>query len=218
MNAPTTPSLAITWQQPTFLLPLFCLCPLLAAANSLAMALGLSIVLCIATVSTMVLTFLIRPLIPNTLQTFAWLMISSAVIAILELLLHAWNYPLFRGLGLFLPLCVVACLLITRPQMQLEQSSLSTLAWRALKMNGGFTFAALILGTARELIGHGTLFYDAVAIFGNSWQSLSLTLFRSDMGFLLAVLAPGAFIGFGIGVAIYNWLWIHLPLKNHDNA
>ena len=90
--------------------------------------------------------------------------------------------------------------------------------WRIAKMNGGFVLAATILGAAREIVGHGTLLYDAPTIWGSSWQSVSITLFQSDMGFLLAILAPGAFIGFGIGVAIYNWLWLLRLRKNTDHA
>jgi electron transport complex protein RnfE len=145
------------------------------------------------------------------------LICSGAVMAILELLLHAGNYELFRALSLFLPLTVIACLLIARTEMQ-QQASINLVLSRTAKMNSGFLFAALILGTAREIIGHGTLLYDAPTMWGSSWQPFSITFFQSDMGFLLAILAPGSFIGFGIGVAIYNWVWLHRLRKNTDHA
>jgi electron transport complex protein RnfE len=214
---PATPSLSITWQQSTFLLPLFCLCPLLAASSSLAIAISYSVVMMMATFSTMIVMLATRCFINSTNHSMIALICSSMIIAILELLLHAWNFELFRALSLFLPLAVIACLLITRTEMQEPQASLTIMLWRAVKMNGGFLFAAVILGTAREIIGHGTLLYDAATLWGSSWQPFSVTLFQSDMGFLLAILAPGAFIGFGIGVAIYNWVWLHLPHKHPDN-
>jgi len=131
-------------------------------------------------------------------------------------MLHAWGHELFRAISLFLPLTVIACLLITRTEM--PQLGIRPMLWRIAKMNGGFVLAATILGAAREIVGHGTLLYDAPTIWGSSWQSVSITLFQSDMGFLLAILAPGAFIGFGIGVAIYNWLWLLRLRKNTDHA
>jgi electron transport complex protein RnfE len=216
MNTPSTPSLDITWRQPAFLLPLFCLCPLLAATTSLAIGIGLAAVLCITTIITMLVTQTTRAFIPDSTRSFAWLMICSSITAIIELSLHAWNYPLFRALDLFLPLTVIAPLLIARTEMQAEQTSAATLAMRAVKMNAGFLLAAIVVGSARELIGDGALFSDAAAILGTS--APSIVLFPKNMGFLLAVLAPGAFIGLGLGVALYNWLWIHMPRKKTDHA
>ncbi len=214
---PTTPSLSITWQQSTFLLPLFCLCPLLASTNSLAVAIGLSIAMLVTTFTALLITFITRRFMTAVNHSIIAIIISSTLIAILELLLHAWSYELFRALGLFLPLLVIACLLITRPEMQAQQITLKTVLWRGIKMNAGFLFAAVVLGSAREIIGHGTLFYDATRLLGMPLQPI--ILFRSDMGFLLAVLAPGAFIGLGIGVALYNWIWLHLRARNtHDHA
>lgn len=216
MNTSSTPSLDITWRQPTFLLPLFCLGPLLAATTSLSIGIGLSAVLCIATLITMLVTQITRAFIPDSIRSFAWLIICSSITAIIELLLHAWNYSLFRALDLFLPLTVIAPLLIARTEMQAEQTSAAILTMRAIKMNAGFLLAAIVAGSARELIGDGALFSDAAAILGTS--SPSIALFPKNMGFLLAVLAPGAFIGLGLGVALYNWLWIHRPRKKTDHA
>jgi len=218
MNPPTTPSLSITWQHPTYLLPLFCLAPLLGASNSLTIAIAISIVMLIATTGTTLILFALQPYTKPAVLVVIGLIVSSAMIATLELLIHAWNYELYRTLGLFLPLIIIASLLVTRAEMLERQMKLGPILCRTLKMNGGFFFAAVILGSAREIIGHGTLLHDAAKIFGQSWQSVSITLFRSDMGFLLSVLAPGAFIGFGIGVALYNWVWLHLPRKNVDHA
>lgn len=217
MNEPRTPSLDITWQQPAFLLPLFCLCPLLAATTSLATGVGLSAVLCVTTMATMLITFVARAWIPDSIQPFAWIISCSTITAITELLLHAWHYALFRSLGLFLPLTVIACLLMTRSEMQAEQKSIRQLMVRAAKMNAGFLLAAVVVGSAREIVGDGTLFSDAASILGVTWHPITIEFFPRNMGFLLAVLAPGAFIGLGIGVAFYNWIWIHLRNTSHHD-
>jgi len=217
MSTQTTPSLSITWQQPTFLLPLFCLCPLLAASNSLAMAIALSAVMMIITTSTTLLVHISQLLLPRLVHTMTWLILSGTIMAVSELLLHAWNYELYRALGLFLPMMVVACLLICRPEMESTSTWLQRLR-DALSINVGFSFAAVILGIGREVIGHGSLFHDAELIFGPSAKTLSVTFFPADMGFLLGVLAPGAFIGFGIGVALYNWAWLYLRPKTPNHA
>lgn len=101
-------------------------------------------------------------------------------------------------------------LTLARHKMHAQQNSLRLTLKRALLMSAGYALAALVLGAGRELVGHGSLFADAGNVLGNWAKPLQLQLFRADMGFLLAVLAPGAFVGLGLGVALYNWLWLQL--------
>ena len=54
----------------------------------------------------------------------------------------------------------------------------------------GFTFALVLLGASRELLGTGKIF--------------GATIFPEDYGMLLFVLAPGAFIALGYLIAIVN--------------
>lgn len=211
MTRNSTPSLDITWRQPVFLLPLFCLISLLGSTGSLAAALGMAAMIALATISFSVLVHLLSRLMPGTLSTALWLLCSSTLIAVLELLAHAWFYALHRRLGLFLPMGIVSCLLLARPEMQ--ALSLPGRLQRALLMSAGYALAAMVLGAGRELVGHGSLFADAGTLLGAWARPLELQLFRPDMGFLLAVLAPGAFVGLGVGVALYNWLWRRFKMR-----
>lgn len=54
----------------------------------------------------------------------------------------------------------------------------------------GFTFALVLLGGTREILGTGKIF--------------GLTIFPEDYGMLLFVLAPGAFLALGYLIAIVN--------------
>jgi electron transport complex protein RnfE len=123
-------------------------------------------------------------------------------------LLHSFFFELYRQLGLFLPMAAVGCLLLARREMQLQQPTLYDCIRRALLMSAGYALAAVVLGAGRELVGHGSLFADAGTLLGQWAIPLATQLFRADMGFLMAVLAPGAFIGLGLGVALYNWIWL----------
>jgi Na+-translocating ferredoxin:NAD+ oxidoreductase subunit E len=206
MTKASTPSLGITWQQPTFLLPLFCLCSLLGSTNSLAVALGMAVMVMLITVVVTLLLSLTSKLLPEASSTAIWLMGAATVTALCEVLLHATFYELYRALGMFLPLSIISCLLLARAEMRVLQGSLRASLWRAVQMSGGYALAASVLGAGRELVGHGSLFDDAPTVFGTWAAPLQLHVFRADMGFLLAVLAPGAFVGLGLGVALYNWL------------
>jgi electron transport complex protein RnfE len=63
----------------------------------------------------------------------------------------------------------------------------------------------LILGLVREFVGRGSLFHDA-RMLGDWAGFLDVQVFRADMGFLLAMLPPGAFIAFGLLLAARNWM------------
>jgi electron transport complex protein RnfE len=54
----------------------------------------------------------------------------------------------------------------------------------------GFSFALVILGSIRELLGSGKLF--------------SITIYPEQYGMLLFILAPGAFIVLGYLISIIN--------------
>lgn len=216
MTPSTTPSLGITWQQPTFLLPLFCLCALLGSTQSLATAIGLAAVVMLLTLACNLLVFALSRWLPETTSTALWLMCAATLIALVQLLLHAGFYELYRQLGLFLPMAAISCLLLARPEMQRQQHTLYECLRRALLMSGGYALAAVVLGAGRELVGHGSLFAGAGVLLGRWTIPLEMQLFRADMGFMLAVLAPGAFIGLGLGVALYNWLWLHFKNRQHE--
>jgi len=206
----STPSLSVTWKQPAFLLPLFGLCCLLGVSNSLTAALSLCVLLSIAVLCMAVIIPPLRHVCNDAALPIVWLMVSSVLIAMLELLLRASLYALYRELSIFLPLASVALLPLARQEMLREASSARQLFKRALSMCAGLMLAGGVLGTGRELVGHGSLFHDAPQLWGPWAQALPMRFFRPDMGFLLAVLAPGAFIGLGLGVALYNWLWLRI--------
>jgi len=215
MTTVSTPSLGITWQQPTFLLPLFCLCSLLGSTDSLAAALGLAVLMLLTTVGVTLLLLLTSRFLPEASSTAIWLIGAATVTALCELLLHATFYALYRKLGLFLPLNIISSLLLARSEMRDSHLSVAGSVKRALQMSGGYALAAVVLGAGRELVGHGSLFADAAALLGNWAAPLQVQLFRADMGFLLAVLAPGAFVGLGLGVALYNWLSLQWRARRH---
>lgn len=216
MLYPDTPSLGITWQRPTFLLPLFCLCTLLGSTHSLAMAIGMAVLVMLATLSCSLLIHGLSRLMPARVPTVLWLVIAATVMTLLELTLHASHYALYRQLGLFLPMGVIACLLLARHEMQAQQRTLAHTLRRAALMSAGYALAAVVLGAGRELVGHGSVFADAERLLGAWARPLELQLFRVDMGFLLAILAPGAFVGLGLGVALYNWLWLQFKNRRHE--
>ncbi|MBT3812041.1 MAG: electron transport complex subunit RsxE, partial [Gammaproteobacteria bacterium] len=73
-----------------------------------------------------------------------------------------------------------------------------------LAMGLGFSFALLVLGAFREVLGAGTLFTQADLLFGESAKNWQINLFDGYSGMLLALLPPGAFITLGLLIAAKN--------------
>jgi electron transport complex protein RnfE len=122
----------------------------------------------------------------------------------MELLLSAWFSELRASLTLFVPL-IVSNLIVVQ-HLQGRHESLLRAFTGSLRIAIGIAVTLLPLGIARELVGRGSLLHDAAKLLG-SWAGWAETsVFRVDMGFLLAMLPPGAFISFGLLLAARNWL------------
>ena len=202
------------WRRPMLLLSIFGLSSLLGASDSAAAALGLGVIATLALVVVHIFTSLLPERLPRIARTIAIVLIAGGTVGALELLVNAFWYELYKALGLFLPLIVVACLVAARPEIE-------TIAWTprqacitALRMGVGFLAIALALGIAREIVGHGSVFHRAAQLLGTWAAPLDHTFFRPSLGFVLAVLAPGAFIALGILLALYQWLRSLTPKTN----
>jgi electron transport complex protein RnfE len=127
----------------------------------------------------------------------------AALVACVELLLSAWFSELRTSLALFVPL-VVSNLIVVQHLYARHESVAGAVAG-SLRIALGIAITLLPLGIARELVGRGSLMHDASTLVGawTSWAQISV--FRVDMGFLLAMLPPGAFIAFGLLLAARNW-------------
>ena len=71
-------------------------------------------------------------------------------------------------------------------------------------MGLGFLVILLILGGMRELVGQGTLFTNMQLLFGPMAAHWQLNVIDNYGGFLLAIFAPGAFLGLGLIIAGKN--------------
>ena len=199
-------SLDVSWQQPTFLLPLFGLAVLLASTESLALGISVAAIITLTALLASLLMLASIFLQSRPLSGAHWLLCSSTLIATIEMLIHAWGYEIYRKLGLFLPMVILIPLLLGRKELQHDHHSVSSSLIRALRMSGGYALAAIVLGAGREFVGHGSLFFEAGQLWGSWATPLEVHFFQPEMGFTLASLVPGALVGLGLGIALYNWL------------
>jgi electron transport complex protein RnfE len=183
---------------------LIAVCPLLAMSDTVADALGIgAAVLIVVPLATVVLA-LLRSQLTNETALAATMLTVAALVACVELLMSAWLSELRTTLNLFLPL-VVSNLIVVH-HLQARHATLRAALGGSARIAIGIAITLLPLGIARELVGRGSLLHDAGRLLG-PWAGWSeIGVFRVDMGFMLAMLPPGAFIAFGVLLAARNWL------------
>ena len=99
---------------------------------------------------------LLRKFIPKQVRIAAYIVIISGFVTAVELLMQAYFYSLYQSLGLFIPLIVVNCIILARAEAFASKNPVLPSAVDGLAMGLGFTFALVILGSIREILGNGT--------------------------------------------------------------
>jgi len=150
------------------------------------------------------LVSLCRASIAPAIRIPLYVLIIASTVSIIELAMQAWLPSLFDTLGIFLPLIVTNCLILGRAEAFASRQSIKLAVVDAISMGLGFLLVLLVLGFFRELIGQGTILADAEFLFGPAAHSWSLQLLSADYSVLIALLPPGAFIGLGLLLALYN--------------
>ncbi|MCG2634249.1 MAG: electron transport complex subunit E [Gammaproteobacteria bacterium] len=192
------------WRNNPAFTQLLGLCPLLAVTSSVINGLGLGLATMLTLVATNVTVSVIRRWVPSEIRIPVFVMVIAAVVTVIELLMAAYRYDLYKVLGIFIPLIVTNCTIIGRAEAFASKNSVDRSLMDGLAMGAGFTIALVALGAMREVIGQGTLFAQAELMFGEAGRGMTLHLIEDYRGFLLAILPPGAFMGLGLLIAIKN--------------
>jgi electron transport complex protein RnfE len=177
---------------PVFVLALG-LCPTLAVTTAAINAIGMGAAATFVLLGSNILVSLLKDVIPNKVRIPAYIVIIATFVTIVELVMHGFFPPLYKALGIFIPLIVVNCIILGRAEAFANRNGLVASILDALGMGAGFTIALLILGSIRELLGNGTIFGKMV--MGTSYEPV-----------LVLILPPGAFITLGVLMGLFSWI------------
>ena len=192
------------WHQNTGLVVLLGLCPLLAVTNTVVNGLALGIATTLTLMVSNLSVSLLRGLLRPEIRIPAFVLIIASVVTVIELLMQAFFYDLYRVLGIFIPLIVTNCAIIGRAEAFASRHRPLASLTDGFATGLGFCITLVVLGAMRELVGSGTLFSGADMLFGRFGHYLSMTVVPDHPGFLLAILPPGAFIGLALLIASRN--------------
>lgn len=188
------------WHQNPALVQLLGLCPLLAVSQSVSTSLGLGLTTLVVLASSNMVISLVRHWLDEETRLPVQILVIAAFVTLADLLLQYGFFELHQRIGLFVALIVTNCTLLGRAELFASRNPVGHAAWDGFCMGLGFLAVLLVMGSVRELTGHGTLFYGMDQLLGTP----DLTIRVADQGFLLALLPPGAFITLGCLIALKN--------------
>jgi len=192
------------WKNNPAIVQLLGLCPLLAVTASVVNALSLGIASVLVLIGSNFAVSLFRNFIPKAVRLPIYVMIIAALVTSIELAMQALTYELYLILGIFIPLIVTNCIIMGRAEAFAAKNSVSASLYDGFIMGVGFTIVLILLGAIREVLGAGTLFADMHLLFGDVARNWKIVVFEDYVGFLFAILPPGAFVGLGMLIALKN--------------
>jgi electron transport complex protein RnfE len=176
-------------ENPIFVLVLG-MCPTLGVTSSAINGLGMGLATTFVLMMSNIAISLVKDVIPDKVRIPAFIVIIAAFVTVVQLIMQAYVPALYKSLGLFIPLIVVNCIVLGRAEAFASKNNVVSSAIDGLGIGLGFSFALVLLGSIREILGSGKIF--------------NLTLYSENYVTLLFVLAPGAFIVLGYLIALIN--------------
>ncbi|MBN1492866.1 MAG: electron transport complex subunit E [Candidatus Omnitrophica bacterium] len=177
-------------ENPVFRL-LLGLCPTLAVTTEARNGLGMGLATAAVLLCSNIVIASFKNFIPNKVRIPVFIVVIATFVTIVEMLLHAYFFQLYKVLGLFIPLIVVNCIILGRAEAFASKNTIIDSILDAIGMGLGFTLSLILLGAVREILGNGTCF--GFTLFGDGY-----------VPFIIMILPPGAFIALGIMLAIIN--------------
>ncbi len=174
------------------------LCPVLGVTTKIQFGIGMGLATTFVLVCSNILISMLRNLIPSKVRIACFIIIVATFVTVVELMMQAFTYGLFKQLGVFIPLIVVNCIVLGRAEAFASKNNVIMSTADGLGIGMGYTLALAALGSVRELLGAGTL-----TVWGDPILNLS-SIFPGFQPFKFMIQAPGAFVGLGLLLCVMN--------------
>ncbi|QCI22427.1 electron transport complex subunit E [Buchnera aphidicola] len=194
------------WINNSSLVQLLGLCPVLAMTTSSVNAIGLGITTTLVLTITNTIISMLKKIIPKDIRIPIYMMLISSIVTSIEMLIHAYQFDLYRSLGIFIPLIVTNCIIVGRADLIAYKSSICLSFFDGISIGLGATCAMFIIGSIREILGHGTLFFGINKIILSVDPSFFIKILDKDSTIILAILPPGGFFILGCIIAMKNYI------------
>lgn len=174
------------------------LCPTLAVTNGLKPALTMAAAVGVVLLCANIIISLIRHLLKPHLRIVVFTLTIATFVTIVDRTLAAYMYQMSKTLGPYIPLIIVNCIIICRCEVVASRQSVIAAAADAVGQASGFGLALVSIATVREILGAGT--WAGLKVMPGAWPP-----------WVIMVLPPGAFLTFGLLLALVNWISMLRP-------
>ena len=170
------------------------ICSALAVTTSLLPAL----LMCIALTSVVVLSggaiSSIRRIIPNNIRIIVQMTIIASFVIVVDQLLKAYAFETSKQLSVFVGLIITNCIVLGRAEAFAMKNGVGMSMLDGLGNGLGYSMVLLIVATARELFGAGTLFgVEILPVVSNGgwYEANGLMLLPPSAFFIIGFLIWG---------------------------
>jgi electron transport complex protein RnfE len=171
------------------------LCSALAISTKVENCIFMGLAVIFVLTCSNVIISLIRNFIPDQIRIPIYIVVIASFVTIVDLTLHGFFEPVYKQLGVWIPLIVVNCIILARAEGYASTAKVSHAFMDGLGIGLGYTSVLLIMSVFRELLGTGE-----IEMFGTT----IITLGTDKMPTIL-ILFPGAFITFALLAALLQW-------------
>ena len=176
------------------------MCSTMAITTTLFNGLGMGLSVTLILICSNVLISLLRKVIPGSIRIAAYVVIISGFVTMVDLLLQAFLPALSEGLGVFIPLIVVNCIILGRAEAFASKNGVLASAADGLTQGLGYTVALVVMCIIRELLGSGT--FGAGLLNGGE----GIRILPNPYPAMLLILPFGGILTLGVLIAFSQWL------------
>ncbi len=187
-------------ENPIFII-LLGLCPTLAVSTQVANALGMSAGVIFVLLGSNIFVSLLKNFIPEKVRIPAYIVIIASFVTIVEMVMQAFMPPLYKNLGIYVPLIVVNCIILGRAEAFAKMSTVGRSVLDALGMGIGFTLSLTLIALIREVLGSGTITLFPMGSFSGVIPIPGLVKAPARV----IGLAAGALLVMGYLKGFFNW-------------
>ncbi len=181
------------WRENPIFVQVLGMCPTLAVTTKALFGFSMGMATTFVIISSSVVISAIRKFVPPQVRIPMFTVIIATFVTAADYFLKANFFQISKALGPYVPLIVVNCIILGRAEAYASKHGVFRSFLDALGMGVGFTLALIVLGSAREILGAGTVFGFRVMPHGFS-------------NWIVMVLPAGAFLTLGLLVGIFNMI------------
>ncbi len=170
-------------------------CSALAVTNRLANSLVMGLAVIFVCVGSNLFVSLLRNVTPRRVRMIGEMAIIATFVILVDQFLKGFYWDMSKRLGPYVGLIITNCIIMGRAEAFALQNRPIVSIVDGLANGLGYAAVLAIIGFFRELLGAGTVLgYTVLATGPQGWYTPNQVM----------ILAPGAFIGLGFLIAVYN--------------